>query len=116
MAPIFDCVRKETFEWTKTTNKAFLKIKEKMTQTPVLRLPDISKVFEVACDALGVGIGGVLSQQNHPIAFFSKKLNEAKLKYSTYDKEFYAVVQTLRYWRHYLLPQEFVLYSDHEAL
>lgn len=43
-------------------------------------------------------------------------MNEAKLNYSTYDKEFYAVVQALRYWRHYLLPQEFVLFSDHEAL
>jgi len=87
-----------------------------MTQAPILRLPDFTKVFEVACDASGVGIGGVLSQENHPVTFFSEKLNEAKLKYSTYDKEFYAVVQALRYWRHYLLPQEFVLYSDHEAL
>ena len=116
VVPITDCIRKEIFEWTTATDKAFLDIKEKMTQAPILRLPDFSKVFEVACDASGVGIGGVLSQENHPIAFFSEKLNEAKLRYSTYDKELYAVVQSLRYWRHYLLPQEFVLYSDHEAL
>ena len=38
------------------------------------------------------------------------------MRYSTYDRELYVVVQALRYWRHYLLPQEFVLYSDHEAL
>jgi hypothetical protein len=43
-------------------------------------------------------------------------LNDAKLKYSTYDKEFYAVVQALRHWCHYLLPKEFVIYSDHDAL
>ena len=73
-------------------------------------------MFEVACDASGVGIGGVLSQESHPIAFFSEKLNDAKLKYSTYDKKLYAIVQALRYWRYYLLPQEFVLFSDHEAL
>ena len=115
-APITNCVRKGKFEWTKATEKAFLDIKRKMTQAPILRIPDFSKVFEVACDASGVGIGGVLSQENHPVAFFSEKLNEARMKYSTYDKELYAVVQALKYRRHYLLPQEFVLFSDHEAL
>ena len=116
VSPITDCIRKGSFEWTKAADKAFLELKEKMTQAPILRLPDFSKVFEVACDASGVGIGGVLSQENHPVAFFSEKLNEAKIRYSTYDKEFYALVQALKYWRHYLLPHEFVLYSDHEAL
>ena len=116
VAPITDCIRKGNFEWTRAADKAFLMIKEIMTQAPVLRLPDFSKLFEVACDASGVGIGGVLSQENHPVAFFSEKLNDARLRYSTYDKELYAVVQALRYWRHYLLPQEFVLFSDHEAL
>ena len=87
-----------------------------MTGAPVLRLLNFSKAFEVACDASGVGIGGVLSQEGHPIAYFSEKLNDARLKYFTYDKEFYAIVQALWYWRYYLLPQEFMLYSDHEAL
>ena len=66
-----------------------------MTEAPVLRYPDFTKVFEVACDALGVGIGGVLSQEGHPIDFFSEKLNDDKRRYSTYDKEFYVIVQSL---------------------
>jgi hypothetical protein len=47
---------------------------------------------------------------------FSEKMNEAKINYSTYDKEFYAVIQALKKWRHYLVPKEFVLYSDNHAL
>ena len=50
------------------------------------------------------------------MTYFSEKLNEAKKKYSSYDKEFYAVVQALKKWRHYLLQKEFVLYSDNHAL
>ncbi|KAD7117017.1 hypothetical protein E3N88_04285 [Mikania micrantha] len=48
--------------------------------------------------------------------FFSEKLSDARQKYSTYDKEFYAIIRSLEYWRHYLLPSEFILFSDHQAL
>lgn len=116
MAPITDCIHKGDFHWTNSASKAFKEIKSRMTNALVMRLPDFSKVFEVSCDAFGVGIRGILTQERHPVGYFSEKLNEARQRYSTYNKVFYAVVQALRYWRHYLLPQEFVLFSDHEAL
>jgi hypothetical protein len=96
-APIIDHMKQGEFKWSKAATRAFEEVKKKMTEAPVMRLPDFTKLFEVECDASGVGIGGVLNQERHPIAYFSEKLNDAKLKYSTYDKEFYAVVQALRH-------------------
>ncbi|WKA05219.1 hypothetical protein VitviT2T_023197 [Vitis vinifera] len=116
MTPIIEGMKPGLFIWTKAANKAFEEIKSKMVNPPILRLPDFEKVFEVAYDASHVGIGAVLSQKGHPVAFFSENLNGAKKKYSTYDLEFYAVVQAIRHWQHYLSYKEFVLYSDHEAL
>ena len=116
MAPITKCLKNEDFQLSNAASQTFREIKVKMTETLVLRYPDFIKVFEVSCDASGVGIGGVLSQEGNPIALFSEKLNDAKRRYSTYGKEFYAIVQSLRFWRFYLLHIEFVLFSDHQAL
>jgi hypothetical protein len=70
----------------------------------------------VRCDASGLAIRVVLSQDNRPVAYFNEKLNETKRKHSTYENGFYVIIQSLKKWRHYLVPQEFVLYSDNQAL
>jgi hypothetical protein len=117
-APMMDTVKKrhKYFHLIEEEEKSFKLLKDKITKQPVQVLPNFSKTFQVRCDASGFSIGVVLSQDNSSIAYFSEKLNETKLKYSTYDKEFYAAIQTLKKWRHYLVPKEFVLYSDIHAL
>jgi hypothetical protein len=91
-------------------------LKKKITEQPILVLRDFKKTFQVKCDASGFAIGAILSQEDRLIAYFSEKLNEVKVKYSTYDKEFRAIIQALKKWRHYLIPKDFVLYSDNHAL
>ena len=77
----------------------------------MLKLPDFNQPFQVKCDASGTAIGAVLSQEDKFVTYFNEKLNESKQKYSSYDKEFYVVVQALKHWRHYLMLKEFVLYT-----
>jgi hypothetical protein len=117
-AAMMDIVNKwhKYFHWTSEAEKSFNLLKQKITEQPVLVLPDFQKTFQVKCDVSGYAIGAVLSQEDKPVVYFSEKLDEAKLKYSTYDKEFYAIIQVLKKWRHYLISKEFVLYSDNHAL
>jgi len=97
-------------------DQAFDTLKARLTSAPLLQLPDFGKTFELECDASGVGIGGLLMQGGKHVAYFSEKLNGPTLNYSTYDKEFYALVRSLETWQHYLWPKEFIIHSDHESL
>jgi len=85
MAPIIDFLKKGEFNWSYATTKAFVEIKKRMVSALIMRLSDFSKVFEVACDTSGIRIGGLLTQEGHPVAYFSEKLNDAQQWYSIYD-------------------------------
>ncbi|XP_052481184.1 uncharacterized protein LOC128035478 [Gossypium raimondii] len=116
-APLTSVIKKSSaFYWNEEQEKSFIAIKSCLTNAPLLVLPDFAKMFEVECDASGVGIGAVLTQDGRPVAYFSEKLNGAVLNYPTYDKEMYALIRALETWQHYLWPKEFVIHSDHEAL
>ncbi|CAA7050008.1 unnamed protein product [Microthlaspi erraticum] len=115
-APMTEIIKKEVgFKWEKAQEEAFQTLKDRLTNAPVLMLPDFLKTFEIECDASGIGIGAVLMQDKKPIAYFSEKLGGATLNYPTYDKELYALVRALQTWQHYLWPKEFVIHTDHSC-
>jgi hypothetical protein len=117
-APMMDTVKKKnkSFKWIEEAERSFNILKEKITERPIPVLTNFEKTFKVRCDASGVAIGAVLSQDNRIVAYFSEKMNETKRKYSTYDKEFYAIIEALKKWRHYLVPPDFFLYRDNQVL
>jgi len=104
------------FKWGQEQANAFETLKDKLTKAPILTLPNFAKTFKIECDASNIGIGAILLQEGHPIAYFSEKFKGSHLNYSIYDKEFYALVRALQNWQHYLFPKEFVIHSDHESL
>ncbi|KAK1602077.1 hypothetical protein QYE76_017120 [Lolium multiflorum] len=115
--PLNELTKKNVpFVWGKAQQKAFDELKKRLTEAPLLALPDFAKTFEIECDASGLGIGGVLMQNGKPVAYYSEKLDGARLNYPIYDKELYALVRVLEVWQHYLWPKEFIIHSDHESL
>lgn len=75
-------------------------------------MSDYGKPFEVHTDASGFAIGGVLMQEEHPISYESRKLNDTKRQYTIQEKEMTAIVHCLRTWRHYLLGSHFLIKTN----
>ncbi|GAU13119.1 hypothetical protein TSUD_174190 [Trifolium subterraneum] len=114
--PLTELTKKNSFVWGPLAAEAFVKLKQIMTSPPVLVLPNFSLPFEIECDAAGRGIGAVLMQKRQPIAFYSKALSAGNLSKSVYEKELMALVLCIQHWRHYLLGNNFTVYTDHKSL
>ena len=85
LAPMTKVIKGSSFKWAPKADSTFEEVTTKLTKAPVQALPCFDRVLEVECDASGVGIGGVLTQEGQPLSFFSKKLCHSRRKYSTYD-------------------------------
>lgn len=109
------------FYWSSDCQAAFDCLRLKLTETTKLNLPDFAKPFRLACDASNLALGAVLSQLDekgteHPIAFASKVLSKAERNWTVTEREAYAIVWSVTYFRSYLLGSKFTVISDHKPL
>jgi hypothetical protein len=115
--PLTNLLKKgQVFTWHETQESAFQALKQALITAPVLALPDFSKKFEVETDACDTGIGAVLHQAGHPIAFVSKSLGPRHQGLSTYEKECLAILLAVDHWRSYLMSGEFIIRTDQRSL
>ena len=94
-------------------------MKQKLTEAPILAYPSFHRnasPFVLETDASAVGLGAVLEQDGHVIAYASRSLNRAEQHYSVIQKECLAIVFALKQFRHYLLGRPFKLVTDHAPL
>ena len=107
---------KVPFKWQPVHQKAFDKMKMAISQYTTLQYPDFSKPFHIHTDASDTQLGSVISQNDQPIAFYSRKLTSPQQKYTTGEKELLSIVETLKEFRNILLGQELIVHTDHKNL
>lgn len=115
-APLTAQLRKDNFLWNSEAESTFVRLKEALLAAPVLGIPNFSIPFVVEADASGKGIGAVLSQAHHPLAYFNKALGVRGEAKSIYEKELMAIVLAVQKWRHYLIGRHFVIWIDQKSL
>jgi hypothetical protein len=107
---------KQVFKWGGKQQRDFDTLKEKIILAPFLALPNLRQPFEIQTDASNYAMGAVLLQHGKPICFHYETFNGAMINYPTYDKELYALVQSVKKWKHYLLEKETIVHTDHQPL
>jgi hypothetical protein len=95
---------------------SFQELKKRQSTALVLVMPDMEKSFSIYYDASEQGLGCVLMQEGHVVAYASRQLRKNEVNYSIHDLELVVVVHTLKIWRHYLMGKRCELYMDHKSL
>jgi hypothetical protein len=108
--------KNKAFEWTNECQASFEELKKRLTLSPVLVLPDLTKKFDIYCNASRQGLGCVLMQEGQVVCYASRQLRKHEENYPTHDLKLAAVVHALKIWRHYLISHRCEIYSDHKSL
>lgn len=122
--PLTELTKKDRkFIWLKDAQRAFEKLRDAILEEPVLVMFDPDKEIELETDASDYALGGQIGQRDengklHPIAFYSHKLHGAELNYPIYDKEFLAIFNCFKEFRHYLMgsKHQIKVYTDHKNI
>jgi transposase InsO family protein len=115
--PLTQLLKKNTiYTWSPDADAAFNLLKQSLVSAPVLAIPDFSLPFVVDTDASDRGIGAVLQQHGHPLAYLSKPLGTRTSGLSTYEKEYLAILMAVDHWRAYLQHDEFIIRTDQRSL
>ncbi|KAI3811353.1 hypothetical protein L1987_21074 [Smallanthus sonchifolius] len=97
--PLTSQTRKSVkYEWGPKQSKAFETLNQKLTQAPILALPDGNEGFSVYCDASHTGFGCVLMQGSKVIVYASRQLKTHEKNYTTHDLELGAIIFALKLW------------------
>ncbi|PON79490.1 Ribonuclease H-like domain containing protein, partial [Parasponia andersonii] len=96
--------------------EAFVMLKQSLTITPILTVPDSNELYVMYTDASGMGLGCVLIQNGRVVAYASRQLKPHERNYPTHDLELAAVIFALKIWQCYLYGVKFDIFSDHKSL
>ena len=118
LAPLTSMVSKDAkFKWTQDHQKAFDEIKTVISRETLLAYPDFKKDFHIYTDASDFQLGGaVIMQDDRPLAFYSRKMNQAQKRYTTGEQELLSIVETLKEFKNILLGQKLIVHTDHQNL
>ena len=109
------------FTWTDKDEQAFSEVKKRLTDPDQLHLFDPNKPVHLYTDWSEHAIGSYVAQPDdngidQPVAYASRKCNDAERKYHPYMGEILALVEALRTHRHYLLGRNVKAFTDHRSL
>jgi hypothetical protein len=117
LAPLTSLVSKDAkYIWGKEQDKAFKEMKRVISEKTQLYLPDFNKEFHIYTDASDYQLGAVIMQDDKPLAFYSRKMNNAQKRYTTGEQELLSIVETLKEFRNILLGQKLIVHTDHKNI
>ena len=108
--------KKVPWKWGEAERTAFLEAKRIISKNAILAFPDFNKKFVIHTDASKYQLGGVITQDGKPLAFYSRKLKDAQTRYTTTERELLSIVETLKEFRNILLGHEIEVFTDHKNL